>query len=117
MTVEQVDRLTHRINRKIFQATGVHLSGVTVYSCNTRDPEAAAIREKVSGLVMKHTWALQVHGFYVDRKAKTMRFDVVVTFGRDRDAIVRELEKEVGALYPGYRVSVDVDRDISALQG
>ena len=46
-----------------------------------------------------------------------MRFDVVVTFGRDRDAIVRELEKEVGALYPGYRVSVDVDRDISALQG
>ena len=56
MTVEQVDRLTHRINRKIFQATGVHLSGVTVYSCNTRDPEAAAIREKVSGLVMKHTW-------------------------------------------------------------
>ena len=77
--------------------------------------EAAAIREKVSGLVMKHTWALQVHGFYVDRKAKTMRFDVVVTFGRDRDAIVRELEKEVGALYPGYRVSVDVDRDPRAV--
>lgn len=117
MTVEQVDLLTHRIHEKIFKATGVHLSGVTVYSYNTRDPEAAAIREKVSQMVMQYPWALQVHGFYVDRKAKTMRFDVVVTFGRDRGPIVQELKEEVGKLYPGYTVSVDVDRDISALQG
>lgn len=88
-----------------------------MYSYNTRDPEAAAIREKVSQMVMRHPWALQVHGFYVDRKAKTMRFDVVVTFGRDRGPIVQELKEEVGKLYPGYTVSVDVDRDISALQG
>ena len=117
MTVEQVDRLTHRIHEKVFKATGVHLSGVTVYSYNTRDPEAAQMREQVSQLVMKHPWALQVHGFYVDRTKKTMRFDVVVTFGRDREALIQELQQEITRLYPDYQVSVDIDRDISALQG
>ncbi|MGP2526630.1 cation diffusion facilitator family transporter [Acidaminococcus sp. LBK-2] len=117
MTVEQVDRLTHRIHKKIFQATGVHLSGVTVYSYNTRDPEAAQMRETVNQLVMKHPWALQVHGFYVDRTKKTMRFDVVVTFGRDREPLIQELQQEITRLYPDYQVSVDIDRDISALQG
>lgn len=117
MTVEQVDRLTHRIHEKVFKATGVHLSGVTVYSYNTRDPEAAQMREQVSQLVMKHPWALQVHGFYVDRTKKTMRFDVVVTFGRDREPLIQELQQEITRLYPDYQVSVDIDRDISALQG
>lgn len=117
MTVEQVDRLTHRIHEKVFKATGVHLSGVTVYSYNTRDPEAAQMREQVSQLVMKHPWALQVHGFYVDRTKKTMRFDVVVTFGRDRETLIQELKQEISRLYPDYQVSVDIDRDISALQG
>lgn len=117
MTVEQVDRLTHRIHEKVFKATGVHLSGVTVYSYNTRDPEAAQMREQVSQLVMKHPWALQVHGFYVDRTKKTMRFDVVVTFGRDREPLIQELRQEITRLYPDYQVSVDIDRDISALQG
>ena len=115
MTVEQVDRLTHRIHEKVFKATGVHLSGVTVYSYNTRDPEAAQMREQVSQLVMKHPWALQVHGFYVDRTKKTMRFDVVVTFGRDREPLIQELQQEITRLYPDYQVSVDIDRDISAL--
>ena len=117
MTVEQVDRLTHRIHEKVFKATGVHLSGVTVYSYNTRDPEAAQMREQVSQLVMKHPWALQVHGCYVDRTKKTMRFDVVVTFGRDREPLIQELQQEITRLYPDYQVSVDIDRDISALQG
>lgn len=117
MTVEQVDRLTHRIHEKVFKATGVHLSGVTVYSYNTRDPEAAQMREQVSQLVMKHPWALQVHGFYVDRTKKTMRFDVVVTFGRNRETLIQELKQEITRLYPDYQVSVDIDRDISALQG
>ena len=117
MTVEQVARLTHRIHEKVFKATGVHLSGVTVYSYNTRDPEAAQMREQVSQLVMKHPWALQVHGFYVDRTKKTMRFDVVVTFGRDREPLIQELQQEITRLYPDYQVSVDIDRDISALQG
>lgn len=117
MTVEQVDRLTHRIHQKIFQATGVHLAGVTVYSYNTRDPEAAQMRETVNQLVMKHPWALQVHGFYVDRSQKTMRFDVVVTFGRDREPIIQELQQEIHQYYPDYQISVDIDQDISALQG
>ena len=117
MTVEQVDRLTHRIHEKVFKATGVHLSGVTVYSYNTRDPEAAQMREQVSQLVMKHPWALQVHGFYVDRTKKTMRFDVVVTFGRNRETLIQELKQEISRLYPDYQVSVDIDWDISALQG
>ena len=44
MTVEEVDRLTRRVQAKVFKETGVILTGVGVYSYNTGSDEIAAIR-------------------------------------------------------------------------
>ncbi|MBQ2468660.1 MAG: cation transporter, partial [Clostridia bacterium] len=84
LTVDEVDRITRRIQSDVYRRTGVILTGVGVYSFNTSDDEAARMRNAVQKAVMSHDWALQMHGFYADTEKKTARFDVVVSFETDR---------------------------------
>ena len=113
MTVEQVDILTRRIQEKVYTQTGVVITGVGVYSYNTRDDEAAHIRNRVQQLVMDHEWALQIHGFHVDLQKKSMRFDVVFSFDKDPAQGVSEIVSEVGKEFPGYNVVVIPDVDLT----
>ena len=100
MTVDEVDKLTRKLQAKIYLETGVVLTGVGVYSFNTSDDESAKMRNNIQKTVMEHEWALQMHGFYVDTENKTMRFDVVISFDADRTEAVRTLSEKVQALYP-----------------
>ncbi|MCR5281775.1 MAG: cation diffusion facilitator family transporter, partial [Lachnospiraceae bacterium] len=102
MTVDQVDRLTRRLEDKIYRETAIFLTGVGVYSYNTRDDEAARIRNQVQKIVLAHDSVLQMHGFYIDQEAKKMRFDAVITFKVSVPEVIRELESEVEKAYPGY---------------
>ena len=113
MTVEEVDRLTRRVQTKVYRETGVILTGVGVYSFNTTDTEAAEIRNTVQETVLSHDWALQMHGFYADTEEKTMRFDVVVAFSEDPKEAETALRAELAALYPDYRIQIITDVDIS----
>ena len=113
MTVEKVDVLTRRIQERVYAETGVIITGVGVYSYNTRDDEAARIRNRVQELVMEHEWALQIHGFHVDPEKKTMRFDVVFSFDKNPSQGVAEITEEVGKEYPDYKVNVIPDVDLT----
>ncbi len=113
MTVENVDVLTRRIQERVYAETGVIITGVGVYSYNTRDDEAARIRNRVQELVMEHDWALQIHGFHVDPEKKTMRFDVVFSFDKNPSQGVAEIATEVGKEYPDYTVNVIPDVDLT----
>ena len=113
MTVEEVDRLTRRLERRVYEETGVILVGVGVYSCNTKDDEAARIAEDVRGKVLSHEWAFQVHGFHVDVPAKEMRFDVVMSFDIRPKEGVEILRWEIEEAYPGYAVLIIPDVDVS----
>ena len=97
----------------MYQKTGVILTGVGVYSYNTSDNEAAQIRNAVQEKVLSHPWALQMHGFYADTKAKSMRFDVVLSFDVDHKEGMETLQNEIEALYPDYQVVIVGDVDIS----
>ncbi len=112
MTVDEVDALTRRIQTKVYRESGVILTGVGVYSFNTSDDEAAQIRNTVQKTVLAHDWALQLHGFYADTEAKTMRFDVVVSFDADSTEAIKTLTNEVRQLYPGYDVQIIPDIDV-----
>ncbi len=111
MTVDEVDKLTRRIQTNVYSKTGVILTGVGVYSFNTSDDEAAKIRNTVQKTVLEHEWALQMHGFYADTESKTMRFDVVLSFDVDRGEAIETLMQEVGRLYPDYKLQIIPDID------
>ena len=113
MTVEEVDVLTRKVQYKVYQGTGVIMTGIGVYSYNTSNDEAAAIRNKVLETVLSHDWALQMHGFYVDTVEKTMRFDVVVSFDIERSEALSVMLKEVQELYPEYMIQIIPDVDIT----
>ena len=113
MTVEQVDELTRRVEAKVFKETGVALTGVGVYSYNTKDDEAAHIRTKVSEIVTSHDYAIQMHGFYVDTKEKTMRFDMIISFEKNAKEALSEVYSEVKKAFPDYQIEITPDRDIS----
>ena len=113
MTVEEVDRLTRRVQAKVFRETGVILTGVGVYSYNTGSDDVAAIRNAVQEKVMAHDWALQIHGFHLNPETKELRFDVVTSFDVDPKEAIATLQKEVQAICPDYKVMITRDVDIA----
>ena len=113
MTVEEVDRLTRKLERRVYAETGVILVGVGVYSCNTKDTESVRIAEDVRGKVLSHEWALQVHGFHVDVPEKEMRLDVVMSFDINPKEGVEILRNEIGKTYPDYDLLIIPDVDVS----
>ncbi len=115
MTVEEVDNLTRRLEEKIYKATAVILTGIGVYSHNSKNDEAAEIRNNVQKIVTAHDYVLQMHGFYIDIQNKKMRFDAVLTFEVSFKETVEIMKKEVKAAYPDYEVTISTDADISDL--
>ncbi|MBQ8975627.1 MAG: cation transporter [Oscillospiraceae bacterium] len=113
MTVKEVDRLTRAVEKKVYRQTGIILTGVGVYSYNTGDTEAARIQNDVRARVMKHDWAVQFHGFYIDTENKEMRFDVVVSFDIEPKQALQILYDEVQNAYPEYTLQIAPDVDVS----
>jgi cation diffusion facilitator family transporter len=113
MTVDKVDQLTRKLQYKVYKETGVILVGVGVYSFNTKDDEAAGMRDKIQDMVLSHDWALQVHGFYADTKEKTARFDVVISFDIAREEAFKIIMSRVKELYPEYSFQLVLDVDLS----
>jgi len=116
MTVDEVDLLTRRLQMKVYKQTGVVLTGIGVYSYNTRDEEAARMRSRIMETVLAHDWALQMHAFYADMQKKTIRFDVVLSFDIDAHEGVEILREEVHALYPDFTLQISPDVDISDIE-
>ena len=113
LSVDDVDRITRRIQTKVFHKTGIILTGIGVYSYNTSDDEAAQMRNAIQKMVLSQDWALQMHGFYADTEKKTIRFDVVISFDADRKEATETLYGEVAAAYPDYEAIIVPDVDIA----
>ena len=55
-----------------------------------------------------------MHGFALDKAAKTLRFDLVVSFdAADRREAFCQAVKAVQDEYPGYRLEAALDTDFS----
>ncbi|MBO5573532.1 MAG: cation transporter [Clostridium sp.] len=113
MTVEEMDRLTRKLEGKVYRETGVILTAIGVYSYNTGNDEAARIQNDVRSRVMAHDWAIQLHGFYLDMAEKTMRMDVVMSFDITQKEGLRILQEELSKVYPEYTITIVPDVDIS----
>ena len=111
MTVDQVDVITRHLQNRVLDAAGVIVTCVSVYSYNTKDDEAAAIRGRVTGIVLSHDWALQLHGFYADMVNKTLRFDVVMSFDITVSEALSTLYSELSSALPEYTVHITPDVD------
>ncbi len=113
MTVDQVDSLTRRVEEKILRETGVFLTGVGVYSYNTKEDESTRIRKDISRIVTAYEHILQMHGFYIDLEKKEMRFDLVIAFAEGSNEEFAKACREVQEAYPDYDIEIQKDIDVS----
>ena len=113
-SADRLDQLIRSIQVKVYEEHQVILTAIGVYSVNTKDDEIRAGYKKVTDAVLSHKYIRQMHGFYMDKEKKTMRFDIVVSFdAEDRRAVYEKVLEDVGKEYPGYELQVAMDKDFS----
>lgn len=114
MSADDLDQLIRKVTQDVYHKHNVILTGVGIYSINTKDTEAITIRERVLQIVRDNPYVLEVHGFYVDKIKKTIRFDVVVSFdAKDRSLVYEDIKEKVGEKYPEYSLEITLDTDFS----
>ena len=113
MTMEELDCISREIEKNVYAKTGVILTGIGVYSYNTGNSDASVIQDKILKIVMSYDWALQMHGFHVNMEAKTMRFDVVMSFDIQPQKGIEILSEAVSNEFPDYEIVIIPDVDIT----
>ena len=114
MTAAQIDSITKKIQEKVLREHGVILVAVGIYATNDSDSLAGQMRATIAGIVWSHEHIREMHGFYVDQKTKTVRFDVVIGFEDPNRAATRDaIQKECEQAFPGYTFMIFLDSDVS----
>ena len=114
LSADDLDKLIRKVTLDVYHKHDVILSAIGVYSFNTKDSEAAEVRETVRQMVTEDPYVLQMHGFYLDKAEKTMRFDIVVSFDAgDRRKVYLDACEKVQKAYPDYTLQVSMDTDFS----
>ena len=112
LSADEIDPLIRQVTMDVYRKHNVILTAIGIYSVNTRDQEAAGIREHVRKILSENPYILQMHGFYIDRDAKTMRLDVVVSFdAEDRRAVLKEVCSKIQEAYPDYKLEIALDTE------
>ena len=113
-SADRLDALIRDIEETVYRKHNVILTAVGVYSMNTKDQFITETRKKVQSIVLAHEFVKGMHGFYLDRKNKHMRFDAVISFdARDRSAVYQQIVADVQAAFPEYELRIAMDLDFS----
>lgn len=114
LSAGDLDKLIRKVTVDVFLKHNVILTAIGVYSINIKDPQAVAARNKVLHIAMENPYVLQMHGFYLDKEEKTLRFDIVVSLdAKDREQVYQEVFERVQKEYPDYTLQVAMDTDFS----
>ena len=113
-SADQLDQLIRNIQMAVYQQHQVILTAIGVYSVNTKDEEVIETKKKVCEIVFSHPHVKQVHGFYLNKEEKTIRFDIVVSFdAEDRKKVYTDTIRDVQEAFPDYTLQVSMDTDFS----
>ena len=113
MTAEEIDPLERHISNIVLQKHNVYLSGITIYSMNTKNEDIAKLRYKIYKIVMSNDGVLEFHGFYLEEKNKSIRFDIIIDYSiKNREEIYNKILNDVKKEYPDHSINIKVDIDI-----
>ena len=113
-SADRLDQLIREITMKVLQEHHVILTAIGVYSVNTKDEAVIQTKRQVQEIVFAHEHVRQMHGFYLLKDQKTMRFDIVISFdANDRRAVYTEVVADVQKAFPDYELQVAMDTDFT----
>ena len=113
-SADQLDQLIREITIAVLKEHHVILTAIGVYSVNTHDEEIISAQKKVREIVLAHEHVRQMHGFYLMKDRKAMRFDVVISFdAKDRRAVYHDVVEDVEKAFPDYELQIAMDTDFA----
>jgi len=114
MTAAEIDDLTRKISKDVFEKHSVIMAAIGIYSVNTQNKEIIEIREKISKIVHSYETVIQMHGFYINEKDKMINFDVIIDFAdKERDETFKKIHEQIQKEFPDYKLNITLDYDIS----
>lgn len=113
MHADEIDALTRKVASEIYRKYGIALTGIGIYSINSKNDEAEAMFQKVREIVMTHEGVIQMHGFYADLKDKKCSLDIILAWDvDDRESLFRHISGDIRAAYPEYTFTINMDIEI-----
>ena len=113
-SADQLDQMLREIMVKVHSEHNVILTAIGVYSVNTKDEEVIETKRRVEEIVFSHEHVRQMHGFYLTKEEKKIRFDIVISFdARDRRAVFDAVVADVQKAFPDYRLQAAMDTDFT----
>ena len=114
LSVADIDKISRRITKNILEKYGVLLHTIGVYSVNTKDKQIIEAKKEITKIVFSHKGILQMHGFYLDDKEKTISFDIIIDFKiKNREEVYKEIYDKVQEKYKDYKIDITLDVDVS----
>jgi len=111
-SADSLDRLIRSIQEAVYNKHQVILTAIGVYSVNTKDKDVIEAKKKAEEIVLSHEHIRQMHGFYMDKEEKTMRFDIVISFNaKDRHETYDSVIEDIKKAFPDYDLQVAMDTD------
>ena len=109
-----LDELTRAITKEVYEKHKVILTAVGIYSVNTSNDNSAQIRDNINRIALANEYVIQLHGFYINKITKTIRFDMVISFDApDRIKVLEEVSQQIKEFYPEYQLEIAIDIDFS----
>lgn len=113
-TADQIDRLCRNIMTTIYVKDKIILTGIGIYSLNTRSQEIAEEEKKVRKAVMAHQYVKSMHAFYYSKEDRQLRFDIVMSFDDpDMAGTYYAIHDEIQKMYPDLNIIIAMDQDVS----
>lgn len=110
LPVSEISRTLNELQIEIYRKYRIYLV-FGIYSVNLGQNEA---KECLKNALKEFKSILNIHAFFIDNKAKSVRFDAVVDFKeRNLSELRKNIEERVAQNFPNYKIFIVIDREFS----
>ncbi len=113
MTATEIDAMERRIAANVYARHGIAMTGIGIYSVNTKSDEMTKLRSEVLRTVAAFEGVIQAHGYFCDEKTKHINLDVIIDYNiKERGKLIAEIREKLEKNFPDYTFDVVQDIDI-----
>ncbi len=113
LTAKEIQAIERKISMLLYSKYHTIMT-VGIYAENLSDAKSKNCLKSTLDIIHKYPTVLQIHGFYLDEDAKTIHYDLVVSFDDpEPEETIQKIKEETELANDGYTVFVQYDQDFS----
>ena len=113
LSAHEIADITTKVSALIYAKYKIALT-VGIYASNENSKEGKEIKDFINEVVKDYPNILEVHGFYLDKENKIVKFDLVISFDEKKPYdLIATISRLVKDKYPDYTYYINLDSDIT----